>query len=83
MNKAKKIIGLMEADPRILGQEKKAAMDYTEMTNIIYDTLMKNPQHPQLDIDKVTNQTVDAQNGYISFNYESLYVEVRIGGKKE
>lgn len=34
-------------------------MTVKEITNLVYDTLMQNKQHPQLDADKVDNQEVD------------------------
>lgn len=41
-----------------------------EMTNIIYDTLMKNTQHPQFDVKKVDDQDVDGNQIY--FIYEGV-----------
>jgi len=40
-----------------------------EVTDLIYDTLMKNTMHPQFNPDKIENQEVDADIGRISFDY--------------
>ena len=39
-------------------------------TDVIYDTLMENKQFEQIDIEKVINQSVNANKGSISFEYE-------------
>ena len=51
-----------------------------EITNLIYDTLMKNTQHPQFDINKVENQEVDAKGGIIRFDYENVIVNMQLRG---
>lgn len=40
-----------------------------EMMDIIYDTLMKNTQHRQLDLEKVIISEVDRNQGTIEFQY--------------
>ena len=50
--------------------------DAAEMTDIIYDTLFKNTQYPQFNIDKLTPindlgdcQACDGRRQYIEFGY--------------
>ena len=52
--------------------------DNEEITNIIYDTLMKNKQWPQLQVDIVEGQFVEAEKGYISFEYYGQLVKISI-----
>lgn len=40
-----------------------------EMSNVIFDTLFNNTQHPQFDFNNVENQEVDANKGQIVFDY--------------
>ena len=47
-----------------------------EITNVIYDTLMQNKQHPQLDMDIVESQEVLAGDGKIWFDYNDKTVEI-------
>jgi len=49
-----------------------------EITNVIYDTLMQNRQYPQLDLEKVEDQDVDARIGNISFVYDGTGVVVDV-----
>jgi len=44
-------------------------LDAKEFTDIIYDTLMKNTQHRQLDLEDVEFQEVDAKNNKIFLTY--------------
>ena len=41
-----------------------------ELTNVIYDTLMQNTQFPQLNLDDVEFQEVNASHGIIRFEYQ-------------
>ena len=41
-----------------------------EITDILYDTLMGNKQHEQLNLDKVENPEVNRKQGWITFDYE-------------
>lgn len=49
-----------------------------EITNIIYDTLMQNKQHKQLDLDKVDNQEVDAKDCMILLDYEDVHIWIDV-----
>lgn len=53
-------------------------MDNKEITDVLYDTLMQNKQHEQLDLDKVENPVVERKRGWITFNYEDVIVCVNI-----
>ena len=53
-------------------------MDRQEMTNIIYDTLMKNKQHPQFNPDCVEDNCTMAAKGIISFTYGDTDYLVRV-----
>jgi len=53
-------------------------MDKVEITNIIYDTLMNNKQHCQLDLDRIDNQEINAENGVILFDYEDMAFRMNI-----
>lgn len=46
--------------------------DTTELTNIIYDTLMQNTQFPQLSLADVDLPEVNASQGAISFEYKGV-----------
>ena len=41
-----------------------------ELTTLIYDTLMKNTNYDQLDLEKVEAQELDQNQNKISFYYE-------------
>jgi hypothetical protein len=49
-----------------------------DVTNIIYDTLMKNKNFPQLNLDDVKEQYVDASTGciYLSFGESSYQIKI-------
>ena len=53
-------------------------MDNKEITDIVYDTLMQNKQHEQLNLDKVEDPVVDRKRGWITFDYEDVIVYVNI-----
>ncbi len=53
-------------------------MDTKEITDMIYDTLMQNKQHEQLNLDKVENPIVERSRGWITFNYEDKIVCMNI-----
>lgn len=53
-------------------------MDNKEITDIVYDTLMQNKQHEQLNLDKVEDPVVDRKRGWITFDYEDVVVFVDI-----
>lgn len=53
-------------------------MDTKDMTDVIYDTLMQNKQHEQLNLDKVENQEVDRKRGWITFEYEGKIIYINI-----
>ena len=48
------------------------------MTDIIYDTLMENKQHPQFNIDNVDNNCTMAAKGIISFSYGDTDYLIRV-----
>ena len=50
----------------------------SEITNIVYDTLMNNSQHEQFDTQYVEDQECDAANACISFRYGNKSFEIRI-----
>jgi len=41
----------------------------SDITDIIYDTLMENRQHAQFDVNNVEDCEVDNTNGTINFDY--------------
>jgi hypothetical protein len=41
-----------------------------ELANAIYDTLMQNTQFPQLNLDDVEYQELNASRGIIRFEYQ-------------
>lgn len=50
-----------------------------EMTDLIYDTLMGNDEiHPQIDLNAVENQEVEAHRGRISFRYKGREVNITV-----
>lgn len=53
-------------------------MNNRELTDTIYDTLMQNKQHKQLDIDKIENPVVERKRGWITFDYEDNIVMLNI-----
>jgi len=53
-------------------------MDNKEITDVIYDTLMRNKQHEQLNLDKVENPVVEREHGWITFDYEDVIVYINI-----
>lgn len=53
-------------------------MDYKEMTDTIYDTLMQNKQHGQLDINKVEDPVVERRRGWITFDYGEIVVHIDV-----
>ena len=53
-------------------------MDSKEITDIIYDTLMQNKQHEQLNLDKVEDPVVDRKRGWITFDYEDVVVYIGV-----
>lgn len=53
-------------------------MNQQEITDIVYDTLMQNRQHPQLDLSIVDNQEVDKKGGVIFFEYEDVIVRIDV-----
>ena len=55
-------------------------MKTKEMTDIIYDTLMKNVDeiHPQFDISEVNDCEVDAENNRIYFDYQGQKFGVEV-----
>ena len=47
--------------------------------NMVYDTLMKNEDlHPTLDVDKITDQWFEEENGTIAFYYNDIFVYITI-----
>ena len=56
-------------------------MDNKEMTDILYDTLMQNKQHEQLNLDKVENPVVDRKRGWITFDYDGEVVFVNVSNR--
>ncbi|KKL57195.1 hypothetical protein LCGC14_2237830 [marine sediment metagenome] len=53
-------------------------MTRQEMTDIVYDTLMQNRQHIQLDLDKVKDQETNSIKGRIFFDYEDMLVVISV-----
>ena len=53
-------------------------MDSKEITDIVYDTLMQNKQHRQLELDSVENPEVDRKRGWITFDYGNAEVHINI-----
>lgn len=49
-----------------------------EMTNMIYDTLMRNTKNTQLDTDFIEMPEVTAKDGYIEFWYNTERGDKRI-----
>ena len=49
-----------------------------ELTDIIYDTLMQNKQHEQLDLDKVIEPVVERKRGWITFGYGDDIVLINV-----
>jgi len=63
-------------------------LDNKEITDRIYDTLMKNEQWPQLLIDDISEQFVSSYNGcdrsstgYIEFEYMNHKVKIKINSE--
>ena len=56
-------------------------MTKKEMMNIIYDTLMKNTNNPQLDIEKVVEPCIDNDLNIIIFTYEGKDYSLTIHSK--
>ena len=50
----------------------------SELTNIVYDTLMGNVQHEQLDTQYIEDQECGATDGRITFKYGNKNFEIRI-----
>ena len=53
-------------------------LDNTEITNRLYDTLFKNKQWPQMNLDDMVEQFVDAPKGYIEFVYMNHKVKIKV-----
>ena len=50
-----------------------------ELLNIIYDTLMQNNQHPQLDLSLVGDETqIDNDNQLITLEYQDKCYTIEI-----
>jgi len=49
-----------------------------EITDAIYDTLMGNTAHEQINVNDVSAPEVDASRGRISFTYRGMRVEMAI-----
>ncbi len=58
-------------------------MTRQEITNIVYDTLMQNNQHLQLDTDQIDNQECEAGRGVILFWYCGDEVRIDINVRKD
>lgn len=56
-------------------------LDNSEITDRIYDTIMKNDQWPHVMVDDIESQFVDSHKGYIEMNYGNKIVEIRITSK--
>lgn len=57
-------------------------MGKQEMTDIIYDTLMQNKQHPQFNLDVVEDQEVDSKAGLITFIYDDVWIGIVVKPKE-
>ena len=53
-------------------------LDNTEITDRVYDTLFKNKQWPQLNIEDMTEQYTDSRKGVIRFMYRNKSITIRI-----
>jgi hypothetical protein len=53
-------------------------MDDKEMTDVIYDTLMQNKQHEQLDLNKVEDPKCERKRGWITFDYGDRIVYINL-----
>jgi len=83
VNKIKEVIDACKEDANI--RESIRTTDEgeraTEMANVIYDTLMKNTQHEQLDFDKVENPYIGGNNIY--FTYNRLQYKLTVTAEEE
>jgi len=57
-------------------------VDNKEITNRIYDTLLKNKLFPQILIKDIEEQFVEASKGEISFEYLGSVVKIKITSNK-
>lgn len=69
---------ILEKIDEKLNEGDQTIIDREEVTNIIYDTLMSNKQHPQFDLKKVKRQEVNAGKGRITFSYAGNNYMVRV-----
>lgn len=55
-------------------------MTLREITDMVYDTLMQNKQLPYeaLDLSKVENQEVNAEGGFITFDYNDRLIKIDV-----
>lgn len=53
-------------------------MDNHEITALVYDTLMDNDMHYQLDLNEVSNPEVEEHRGRISFTYKGREVNITV-----
>ena len=49
-----------------------------ELTNVIYDTLMQNTQHPQFNLECVDCSEVNAGYGIITFEYDGAEYQLTV-----
>ena len=51
-----------------------------EITDIVYDALMRNKGRPYVvfDLDKVDNQECDAKYGFITFEYGGIEIKIDV-----
>lgn len=52
--------------------------DIRLISKIVYGTLMKNKQYPQMDMKKVEAPEVDAKRGWIYFIYDGIEYKIKI-----
>lgn len=59
-------------------EERLANGSAEELSNILYDTIFKNTQFPQLNIDEIEDHGVDANKKLITFEYKGHKYELNI-----
>lgn len=70
-------------------KQKPHDIDKEEATNIIYDTLMKNTNFTQLDLDFIDLQECEAKDGSIYFDYDTekgvkrIFMQISVEDKDE
>jgi hypothetical protein len=58
-------------------------MNQNILANVIYDTLMQNTQHEQLELEQVEDQQIDNTTNTIEFSYCGKMFEISVREIKE